>query len=95
MGRSVATPGLSGQDEDDLPDDVPLVGEDVSAFRGVAARCNYLGPDRPDCNFAIKECCREMSAPTTGSLRRLKRVGRYLKRHPRLVWRFDFQGPMN
>ena len=27
-----------------------------------------------------------MSAPTTGSLRRLFRIGRYLKRYPRLVW---------
>ena len=93
--KTVATPGLGGQDEDDLPEDTPLVGSDVTSFRGVAARCNYLGPDRPDCNFAIKECCREMSAPTTGSLRRLKRIGRYLKRYPRVVWRFDMQGPVS
>ena len=90
--KAVATPGIGGQDEDDLPEDIPLTGSDISCFRGVAARCNYLGPDRPDCNFAIKECCREMSAPTTGSLRRLKRLGRYLKKCPRLVWKYDFQG---
>ena len=89
--KAVATPGLSGSDEDDLPEDTPLTGQDVSSFRGVAARCNYLGPDRPDANYAIKECCREMSAPTTGSLRRLKRVGKYLKNFPRLIWRFDLQ----
>ena len=35
-----------------------------------------------------------MSAPTTGSLRRLKRLGRYLKRCPRVVWKFDYQGPV-
>ena len=52
--KTVATPGLSGQDEDDLPDDVPLTGSDITCFRGVAARCNYLGPDRPDAGFAIK-----------------------------------------
>jgi hypothetical protein len=92
--KTVATPGVSGQDEDDLPEDVPLIGNDITCYRGVAARCNYLGPDRPDANFAIKECCREMSAPTTGSLRRLKRLGRYLKKNPRLVWKFDFQEPV-
>ena len=27
----------------------------------------------------------------TGSLRRLRRIGRYLKKHPRLVWMFDMQ----
>ena len=89
--KAAATPGLSGADEDDLEDDVPLQGQDVTSYRGVTARCNYLGPDRPDAQFAIKECCREMSAPTTGSLRRIKRVGRYLKRFPRLVWKFDLQ----
>jgi hypothetical protein len=93
--KTVATPGVSGQDEDDLPEDLPLVGSDITCYRGVAARCNYLGPDRPDACFAIKECCREMSAPTTGSLRRLKRLGRYLKKNPRLVWKFDFQGPVD
>ena len=93
--KAVATPGVSGSDEDDLTDDVPLEGIDITTFRGIAARCNYLGPDRPDALFAIKECCREMSAPTTGSLRRLKRVGRYLKKAPRLVWKFDLQGPLD
>jgi hypothetical protein len=68
-----------------------LTGADITSYRGVIARCNYLASDRPDCNFAIKEGCREMSAPTTGSLRRLVRIGRYLKNHPRLVWKFPMQ----
>ena len=41
--------------------------------------------------------CRESwdgSAATPGSLRRLKRLGRYLKGSPRVVWRYDFQEPM-
>ena len=33
-----------------------------------------------------------MSAPTTGLLRRLKRIGKHLKKFPRLVWKFDVQG---
>ena len=68
-----------------------LEGEDITSYRGVIARCNYLGADRPDCLFAIKEGCREMNSPTTGSLRRLRRIGRYLKLHPRLVWKFKLQ----
>ena len=89
--KGVGTPGVSGPDEDDNDEDTPLVGEDVTRFRGVIARCNYLGTDRPDCLFAIKEGCREMSSPTTGSLRRLKRIGRYLKKYPRLVWKYGMQ----
>ena len=87
----VATPGVSGADEEDNDNDVPLVGEDITRYRGVIARCNYLGADRPDALFAIKEGCPEMSKPTTGSLRRLRRIGRYLKKYPMLVWRYHMQ----
>ena len=67
------------------------MGEDVTRYRGVIARCNYMAADRPDCVFAIKEGCREMSKPTTGSLRRLRRIGKYLKQNPRLIWKYDMQ----
>ena len=53
------TPGVSGGDEDDNDEDTALIGEDVTRFRGVIARCNYLSTDRPDCLFAVKEGCRE------------------------------------
>ena len=89
--KGVVTPGVSGGDEDDNDEDTALIGEDVTRFRGVIARCNYLSTDRPDCLFAVKEGCREMSSPTTGSLRRLRRIGRYLKKHPRLVWKYAMQ----
>ena len=36
-----------------------------------------------------------MSAPTTGSLRRLIRIGRYFKSHPRPVWQYDMQFQQN
>ena len=64
--KAVATPGVSGTDEDDLTDDTLLLELDIITFRGIAARSNNLGPGRPDALFAIKECCREMSAPTMG-----------------------------
>ena len=79
---------MSGIEEEDEDGDTPLVGEDITRYRGVIARCK----DRQDCVFAIKEGCREMSKPTTGSLRRLRRTGRYLKLHPRLIWKYAMQG---
>ena len=91
--KGIGTPGLSGADGDDNEDDVPLVGSDITSYRGVIARCNYLGSDRPDCSVAIKEGCRLMSAPTTGSLRRLMRIGRFLKAPPRLAWQHAVQSP--
>ena len=91
-GKGVSTPRISGIDEEDTEEDVPLEGEDITRYRGVIARCNYLAVDRPDCLFAIKEGCREMSKPTTGFLRLFRRIGQNLKMHPRFVWKHAMQG---
>ena len=89
--RMIGTPGVEGKEEEDEATDVPLEGETARDFRMVAARCNYLSLDRPDIQFAVKESCRDMSSPTTGSLRRLKRIGKYLQGKPRAVWMFKLQ----
>lgn len=89
--RSVVSAGVDGADEDDKEDDEDILGADLTRFRGVAARCNYLSFDRPDAQYAMKEICREMSKPATGSLRRLRRFGCYLKGAKRLVWNFKMQ----
>ena len=89
--RAVVTPGVDGTEEVDNEEDIDIDGTDITSFRGVAARCNYLSFDRPDIMFATKEVCREMSKPTTGSLRRLRCIGCYLKDRTRLVWDFVMQ----
>ena len=70
-----------------------LTGKDITLFRGVAARCNYLSLDRPDLQYAAKEICREMSAPTLQAFDKLKRIGQFLAGKPRLVWRYEYQPP--
>ena len=47
--------------------------------------------DRSDIQFSVKEICREMSSPKKESLKKLKRLGQYLKGKPRVVWKFDTQ----
>ena len=89
--RTLTSPGVDGSAEEDTPEDIAIYGLDATRFRGVAARCNYLAMDRPDIQFATKEICREMSSPTTGSLRRLVRIGQYLCGRPRLVWKYKMQ----
>ena len=64
-------------------------------FRRIAARCNSLLPDRPDIQFAVKEFRRLMSRQTPRAWELLKRVGRYLKGRPRLVWKYDWQSPLD
>ena len=71
--------------EQELPE------RDHTRFRALAARANYLAADRPDCQFAAKEVCRLMSAPTELSLKAVKRLGRYLEGRPRLVYHYPWQ----
>jgi hypothetical protein len=100
-GKSVATPGISSlvvqsndNDEDD-DDSEPLCPSDATVYRAIAARCNYLQPDRPDIQYAVKECCRLMQKPTQRAWEMLKRIGRYLRGKPRLVWQYVWQSEVD
>ena len=64
--KGVETPGrLTKDEEGDEAESESLVGAEVTAFRGCAARCNFLGLDRPDVQFAAKEISRNMAAPNS------------------------------
>ena len=88
--KSTATPGLKALVEQ-LAEDVALPVSAITGFRAQAARANYLAADRIDLQFAAKEVCRYMSAPTETSVAAMKRLGRYLLGHKRLVWTYPFQ----
>ena len=82
--NSVATPGLKPLLEQ-LEKDQPLPASEVTGFRALAARANYLSADRIDLQFAAKEDCRFMSSPTETSVAAMKKLGRYIVGHKRLV----------
>ena len=86
----VATPGVRASFEE-VERDEPLEPHLFSAFRGSAARANYLAADRIDKQFGAKEVCRWMAKPTQQAWNALKRLCRYLVGLPRLVFRYDFQ----
>ena len=88
--KSCVTPGVKPLAEQ-FEEDKLLDASRHTNFRALAARANYLSADRPDCQYAAKEICRWMSAPTELSLAALKRLGRYLLGRPRLVFRYPFQ----
>jgi hypothetical protein len=88
--NSVATPGLK-ESSAQVSEDTPLDEKLHTAFRAAAARANYLAADRVDCQYAAKEICRWMSAPTTSAWTALKRLVRYLVGLPRLIFRFPRQ----
>ena len=68
-----------------------LGARDAKAFRGVAARCNYLVQDKVDLQYASKEASRRMAKPRLADWALLKRFGRYLLGAPRLVKLFRWQ----
>ena len=78
-------------DEQEEVDETPLDKSDAKLFRGVAARLNYMGPDRPDMQYAIKESSRCMANPRQCDWRLLKKLGRYLIHRPRIVLRYAWQ----
>ena len=60
-------------------------------FRALVAWANYLAQDCIDLQFAAKEVCRFMSSPTETSEAAMKRMGRYLLGHKRVVYTYPFQ----
>ena len=71
--------------------DTPLPSRLHTAFRGAAARANYLAADRIDCQFAAKEVCRWMASPTDGSWSALKRLCRYLVGLQGMIFHYKWQ----
>ena len=83
-GRRIPTHQV--RDEQELPED------QHTHFRAPAARANFLAANMPDgIIFAAEEIGRFMSKPTSLALRVLKRLGRYLKNRPGVVFKLPRQ----
>ena len=88
--KVAASPGVKATREQ-LDADVPLEKHKATPYRAVAARANYMASDRPEIQFSAKEVCRWMSNPTEVSLNALKRLGRFVAGHKRLVYHYPWQ----
>ena len=87
--KRVGTPGVK-QTFEMTSRDKPLAVEKHRAFRAISAMGHYLGPVRLEMQYAAKEICRWMSAPSELGVQALKRLGRFLDSHRRLVFEFPF-----
>ena len=85
-----ATPGVKPLAHQ-VEAETPLGPSEATPFRGHSARASYLAADRIDILFSAKEVCRFMSCPTDLANLALKRMARYLKDRPRLVWDYPYQ----
>lgn len=59
--------------------------EEWSKNRVVAVRANYLGADRAGFQFAVKDMCLGMVAPSEADVNRIKRPGCYMQAVPKVV----------
>ena len=89
--KGVKSPGEDVKPWSEDEDAEALGTREATDYRALAARGNYLSPDRPDIQYAVKECCRGMASPTRGDLKKLRRLGRYLVERPRMVLEFPYQ----
>ena len=91
--KAVATPAEGERPWLADDEEEKLSSHEAREFRGLAARANYLALDRVDIQYAVKEVCRGMAEPTKRDVRKLRRLGRYLKGRPRLVVEYKWQEP--
>ena len=91
----VGVVGCSGPVDDshvkEEVDETALGTADARLFRGVAARLNDMGLDRPDMQYAIKESARCMASPRECDWALLKKIGKYLLYRPRVVMKYPWQ----
>eukprot|EP00438_Fugacium_kawagutii_P000480 Skav216940 [mRNA] locus=scaffold3396:50058:57739:+ [translate_table: standard] len=91
--KPVSTPAeKQKQDEVAASEAMPqLSAEETTKFRSLTMRAAYLSTDRADISEAVKSLARHMQKPTEYSWGKLKRLGRYLAGHPRVVQEFKQQ----
>ena len=87
--KSLSTTG--SKEEDGQGDSVPRVMGDDRQYRSIAASINFMAQDQPDLQYACKEACRDMSAPTAASWLKLKKIARYLVGRKKVVWRYPWK----
>ena len=90
--KEAATPCVK-QDHGDSSRDELLDDAGYRLARTVGGICLYLAVDRYDVKYAVKEASKTFHAPTQETLRRLKRIGRWLLHHRRCVWLYRWQEP--
>ena len=90
--KGVKAPGEDEKNWEMSDNDQAVDPKEETHFRALAARANYLALDGMDLQYATKEVCRGMAAPTRGHVKKLRRLIRYLIEVPRVVTEYKFQG---
>ena len=71
--KSVCTPGIAETGAEVAEADVELMVSEVTKFRSVCARVNFLSQDRPELQFTSGAISSSMSKPIEAAMRSLKK----------------------
>ncbi|CAK0903034.1 unnamed protein product, partial [Prorocentrum cordatum] len=82
--KSLSTPGVGQKLTPEVEQE--LNEHEAAECRSACMRLGYLALDRPEVQFAAKECARGMQNPKERHFRLLKRAGRLLIRGRRAIW---------
>ena len=93
--KPISTRVKAANENDEEGDDEFLDKRDASTYRVVTARGNYLGQDRTDVRYAVKNLSGNMARPRIRDSRKLIRFGKYFLGAQRYIYRFDYQGPVH
>ena len=89
-----ATPAVSEKtraEDSREAEDVELDSTEATRYRSVVAKLNYLAHDRPDLKFSTMLASVNMSKPRLSDMRKLVRIGRFLRGRPRAVCLYRWQ----
>ena len=86
--KGVTTPSVKKRLGDVLMTSPQLDALQTRHYLSVVMRATYLSQDRPALSYSTTELARDVQKPTEQSMTNLKRLGRYLKKRPRLMQLF-------
>ena len=86
----VVTPGIKVSTVPE-EDDPLLSPAEAIRFRRIVARANFLGQDRMELQYSVKEAARGMALPRQSHMEKLLRLAKYLVGHMRYVTKFAKQ----
>ena len=91
--KAVRTPAEKKKQGEALKSmEMPPMNEAMQrSYRSITMRAAFLAQDRPDIAEATKSLARHMKAPNEAAWADLKRLGRYLRGKPRLVYEYHPQ----
>ena len=89
--KPLSSPGVEGEKLVEVVESPPLGPEKASRFRTLVVRRHDIAVDRADAQYAIKELCRDMSAPAEESWSALTCLAKYFLGKPHAVLEFHWQ----